>query len=257
MTTIDCTPEEETVTTIQHPAIGEPTVTVANPDYVPAVPGFYSTVNNPEYVAEVPAYETIVHHEAVVVDHPAIVHTEWKYVKHGGPGEIWSTSNDFKYIKANGEGSNSKPHHGVYYERTSKTQVIVEQEAYTEVISPAWDEVVVIPAIPAIGEPTIEVWIESVDAIGDSHISVENPDYVPAWTEEVIVEAVECPVVAPETSLPVVEDTTEAIVVVPVSTTEQPQLAVTGGVDAFTPLLLGAAFVASGIGLLIRKAVKA
>lgn len=75
----------------------------------------------------------------------------------------------------------------------------------------------------------------------------------------------ECPVVIPEEEIPVDEvpvetpvtlEETVTVAEIPISVSEQPQLAVTGGVDILTPLFLGAALVASGIGLIIRKAVK-
>lgn len=66
-TTLDsfgiCVPSEDTTTTVVHPAVGEPTLVVTNPDYVAATPGTPGTpavgeptikVPNPAYIPAVP-----------------------------------------------------------------------------------------------------------------------------------------------------------------------------------------------------------
>lgn len=62
------------------PAVGEPTMTLPNPDYVPAIPGTPASgeptieVPNPDYrppVAPVPAETDIVHHDAIICDAPS------------------------------------------------------------------------------------------------------------------------------------------------------------------------------------------
>src|SRR5690606_15262598 len=105
------------------------------------------------------------HHEAVTKFHEEVSHTEWKYTKNGGHGFVWLDNNDKHKVKINGH----------WYQRTSHTRLVVDQEAYTETISEAWDETVVtkeawdetviVPGTPAQGEPTI--WV-----------TIDNPDYV-------------------------------------------------------------------------------
>jgi len=198
----DCTPQDAWTETIEHPAVGEPTITIDNPDYIPGTPAIPAVeeVSHIEQRLVSEAWdEVVVDVPEHVVHHEAITHTEWKYSKHGGPGEKWVPNNTWKYVKEDGTGTNMKPSYGKFYERTSKTRVVVDQEAWDETIpatyktihhEAVYEDVKVIdvpaqpeiPAVPAVGEPTIEV---------------ENPDYVPAWTEVIEHEAVSCPTPEP------------------------------------------------------------
>src|SRR5690606_24421224 len=109
--------------TVHHDAVGD--ATIPNPSYVPAQPEI-----------------------------PAVTHTEWKYVKIAGPGELWLNNDTNKYVDSNGNAAQLGD--WPIYERTQKTRVVED--------SPA------IPAVPAVGEPTIP-----------------NPNYVEAYDEEVEV----------------------------------------------------------------------
>ena len=179
----ECTPTaawDETVTipaVPAVPAVGSPTITGTNPDYQPGTDGVPAqgsptiTVPNPAYVPATPDQATIVHHDAVT-------RTEWKYAKHGGRGEIWVDNDTFKYVDKYGTGSNVKPPYGDYFERTQKTRIVT--------VTDAWDEPVVIPGTPAVGEPTIEVpnpyyvpAVPGTPAIGEPTVEVPNPDYIP------------------------------------------------------------------------------
>lgn len=265
---------------VHHPAEGEEFIMEANPDYVaptytpahtvwvdpvytPAVgaPTIEVEQENPTYVPAEPETTETVYHEAVTA-------TQWKYVKNGGKGEVWLDNNHQHKVKINGH----------WYQRTNKTKEVT--------ITEAWEETVVTPGTDAIGEPTIWVTIDNPDYVaptytpgydkhvpaqytpaeGDEYIDVENPDYVPAWTEYIEHEA-ECTVPAEE------QDTTpttpqkpaeqlKTITTMSTTTTapqdapESAQLAQTG-VDALTPLLLaGAALAALGATLITKKLAK-
>lgn len=178
-------------TTVEHPAIGDELITVenpdyvpategyyetvANPDYVPATEGYYETVANPDYVPEVPETSEVVHHEAVMA-------TQWKYVKNGGKGEVWLDYYQHGKIKIGGH----------WYQATQHTREVTVTEAWDETIitpgTPAvGDEFIEVwhEGSPAVGEEFIEVWHEGTPAVGEETIEVSNPDYVAAWTEEV------------------------------------------------------------------------
>lgn len=185
---VECVPADAYTEHIEHPAVGEPTIEVPNPDYVPAV----------EEVTEVVHHEAeFAYHDAVVVEHPAVTETQWKYTRHGGPGFLWLSNNAHKYVDGSGNPANWKDWlFFPVYERTSHTQEVTISEAWTETISEAWTEtvseawdetVVVTEAQPAQGEPTI---------------IIDNPDYVAAWIEDVQHEAVVCDTPPAETPEP-------------------------------------------------------
>lgn len=182
-----CTPtpawsESVTITPAQPavPAQGEPTLTIDNPNYVPPIPGspevpershvvHHPAQGEPTITIANPDYRPAVEHGGTpdrTIHHDAVTHVEWKYVRHGGYGERWLPNDDFKYVDADGNGSNSKPRYGAYYERTQKTRTVVDCPARDELIpgTPGWTE-------PAVGQPTI---------------TIPNPDYVPARDEVVI-----------------------------------------------------------------------
>jgi len=138
------------------PATATPTIPA---EFCEAV---YETQPNPDHVAAVEEVSHIVHHDAVTetIHHEAIYRTEWKYSKHGGPGFAWVDNDEFKYVK-DGVGTDEKPRHGTFYERTQNTRQVEVTAAWDETIevTAAWDETVIdTPASDAIGEPTIEVY---------------------------------------------------------------------------------------------------
>ncbi|QDP45558.1 membrane protein [Microbacterium phage FuzzBuster] len=133
------------------PAQGEKTVTVANPDYVPATTGSPAVgtptivIDNPDYVpAKDAVYETVV--------------TEREYKK----WKLWWW--DFQWFPASANPEGWTPTGNV---KTTQQEVS--------------------PATPAVGSPTIEVAnpayvpaVPATPAIGEPTIVVDNPDYVPA-----------------------------------------------------------------------------
>lgn len=211
-----CVPADAWTEIIEHPAVGEPTITVPNPEYVPAVP-------EQSHVVTHPAVTEVVHHpaETQVVHHEAETHTEYHFAKftrektrekgsHGwgdwsGYGE-WSkyspetqTSWELSDAPLGSPQFHSSGNHGknVQWERQwqalfdGQTRVIEDKAAYDEtvvvkeaydetvVIKEAWDETIIdVPGQPAIGEPTK---------------TVPNPDYVAPRTETIEHPAVECP----------------------------------------------------------------
>lgn len=176
-------------------AVGTPTVTVPNPDFIPGVPGIpevaevshivtHPAVGEPTIQVANPAYippvhhdgtpDTVIHHEAVIVHHAAVTHTEWRYSQHGGNGFIWVGNDDHKYVDDAGNGFDKKPKHGTFYERSQKTRTVTDCDAWDETITEAWDEVV--PGTPAWDDP----------AVGEPMLEQPNPDYVAAWDETVV-----------------------------------------------------------------------
>lgn len=158
-----CTPSAAWTEVVEIPAVGEPTLTVENPDYVPAVPGVPAQgeptisveVSNPDYRAPV----------------PAVTKTEYLYKQLVTGKEKWLDSLTWN------------PGLGWYY---------AHQERVVEVT----------PAQPAVGTPTIWVnqpnpyyvpAVPEVPAVGEPTISTPNPDYVPASTENIEHPAVTCP----------------------------------------------------------------
>ena len=129
---IDCVPAAAWVETVEHEAVGMPTVVVDNPDYVPAQPerenmkGYYKWVWTAPQKDKTPP----------TAPPPA---EGWNRT---GAEKVCDGEPDTIVHKGNG--------HGSYF--------------YCESV------IEVIPATPEIGTPQIEV---------------ENPDYVPAWTETV------------------------------------------------------------------------
>ena len=129
---IECIPQEAYTETVEHAAIGEPTVVIDNPDYVPAQPerenmkGYYKWVWTAPQKDKTPP----------TAPPPA---QGWNRT---GAEKACDGEPDTIVHKGNGNGS--------YF--------------YCESV------IEVIPAKPEDGMPQIEV---------------ENPDYVPAWTETV------------------------------------------------------------------------
>ena len=236
---VECEPTGAWVEVVNHPAIGDPTIIIDNPDYVPATEGYYATEPNPDYVPATPDTTEVVHHEAVTVTH-------WKYVKNGGPGEVWLDYYQHGKIKIDGD----------WYQATNKTKEVV--------IKDAWDEEVLVPGNPAQGEPTIEVWVDGVPAKGEPTIKVANPDHTPAWTELIEHDAIECevaPVVdqvipKPDVVAPGVPELTTTTLTAPAGTEPvgAEALAETGGADLLAPLTLLAAVLIAGGACLLRSA---
>ena len=135
-----CVPSDAWVETIEHPAVGEPKITIDNPDYVPE-----STTEE--------------------FDH-------WQSYSYNGP---WESNTEAPPFPGDNWQANtaSDPHDideaGAYFQSAggSGKGDWFYLEAVTKTVT-----------VPAQGEPTIEV---------------DNPDYKPAWIEEIEHEAVVCP----------------------------------------------------------------
>lgn len=193
-----CTPSDAWVEVVEVPAVGEPKITVTNPDYKPAVPAVTDIVKHPA--------------ETKVVEHAAEGYTEYHFAKFTRERTRsfsiygWSAWTDYgawsKYSpethtswQQNTNPIGSPQFHSsgdrnwgtVQWERQWQAQYdgqsrwVETKAAWSETVEtkPAWDETVIVtPEIPAVGTETIEV---------------NNPDYIPATTRNINHPAVTCP----------------------------------------------------------------
>lgn len=189
-----CQPADAWTETIEHPAEGEPTITVDNPDYVPAVEEVSHIVHHPaEYVHHEAEYETLYHFAKFTRERSGqkvrgeIAWSDW------GPWSKWQPETHTSWETSTDALGTPQPHAAwtegngnrkVYYERQWQAQWDGGEDkretkaAWDEKVKDAWDEKVIdVEAKPAEGEPTIEV---------------RNLDYVAAWTETVEHAAVVC-----------------------------------------------------------------
>lgn len=207
-------------------AVGEPTKTVPNPDYVPAVVEVSHNVEHPAETTLVdhPAETSIVHHEAEV-------HTEYHFAKYTqertrtkvyGKWTDWSAWGEWTKWSPETHtswelgqtplgtpqfhSSGSRDNNQTQWERQwqaqwdGQTRQVEDKAAWDEtvIVKPAWTETVI----------TKEAWTEKVidvegkPAVGEPTITVPNPDYVAAVegkdavTHTVAHAAVTCPVTA-------------------------------------------------------------
>lgn len=180
--------EEARTETVEHPAVGEPTI--PNPDYVPATEAQGEpTIPNPDY--QPPRTETVVVTPAVP-EVPEESHTDYTYEKH-----VW-------VLTWVGTGKTSVHHNdkGAYYaEGVVRWIKVGEAKHVTREYVPPVDAVTEEREIPAVGEPTIPNpdYVPAKEAQGEPTIA--NPDYVPprtetvehpAVTEQVEHQAVQC-----------------------------------------------------------------
>lgn len=211
-------------------AVGEPTKTVPNPDYVPAV---LEVSHNVEH----PAETKLVEHpaETKIVRHEAEVHTEYHFAKYTqertrtkvyGKWSEWSAWGEWTKWSPETHtswelgqtplgtpqfhSSGSRDSNQTQWERQwqaqwdGQTRQVEDKAAWDEtvIVKPAWTETVI----------TKEAWTEKVidvegkPAVGEPTITVPNPDYVAAVegkdavTHTVAHAAVTCPVTAAVTS---------------------------------------------------------
>lgn len=235
----DCVPKDVTSEVVidqaaveAKDAVGEPTKTVPNPDYVPAV-------EEESHLVEHPAETKLVEHpaETQVVHHEAETHTEYHFAKftqertrektNRGWGE-WSAYGEWeKYMpethtswelgtaplntpQFHSSGTRDTSGGKVQWERLwqaqwdGQTREIEDKAAWDEtvIVKPAWTETVIVKE--AWTEKVIDV--EGKDAVGEPTITVPNPDYVAAVegkdavTHTVVRAAVTCPAAAENTS---------------------------------------------------------
>lgn len=264
---MSCTTEE-----ITHEAQGEEFI--ENPDYVAATEGYYETVENPDYVPAVPEHEVFI----------GVMKWNWT----GGPINYTPAppggTDDWGWhqVGITQDSKGSEP--GVVHKGKGKASYFYYESVYE-----------VVPEVPAVGEPTKEVWVDGTPAVGVEFIP--NPEYVPAWTEQVetctppIITCPEgkvpgwldefgnaqgCvdnnptppvkpeePVITPEEPVTTPEEETLPIPEAPtenatetiqaVTTTEAPELAVTGGVDGLSAALFGVVLLIAGVGLMMKR----
>lgn len=148
------------------------------------------TIDNPDYVAARTETIPAVGEPTIeVIDQPAVEevsHKEWKYSKHGGQGFEYFDNDTFKYqVKVDGgfEGTDQKPRHGTYYERTQHTKTVVTVEAsdatYKTVDNPDYVAESVVEH-PAVGEQTLTV---SDGTECDVWVTWEAPQWAPNATD--------------------------------------------------------------------------
>lgn len=233
-----------------YPAIGDETI--SNPDYIPAVDGYSVEILNPDYIPESPEVTELV----------GIMKWNWT----GGP---------VSYTPAAPGGTDDWGWHQVGITNDSKGNALDVVHAGNGKASYFYYEEVweTTPAVPAQGEPTIEVWVDGTPAVGEE--TIPNPSYVAPYCEVTTpTPPLECPPnkvpgwldedgipqgcvdnnptpLQPKDEIPATPST-EAEVVVPVGQPEQ--LAETGG-DLLLPLALAAAALIAGGVALMRKAV--
>ncbi|MCL2454875.1 MAG: hypothetical protein FWD18_06180 [Micrococcales bacterium] len=164
-----CTPKDAWTETI--PAKGEPTIVVDNPDYLPGKAAEYTTVR----------------HKAVTEMRTTYQRYSWVGGGNVNPNETGSTPathpGDWQANTTDRTGHENDPIGEVFNpsgNENSSAWFFWTSETKKVVVTPAWKEQVLLyPAIPPQGEPTM---------------TVDNPDYVPA--SEIKHEAVLCGAVA-------------------------------------------------------------
>lgn len=164
-----CVPKDAWTETVEHPAVGTPTITIDNPDYVPATEGYYTTEENPDYVPATP--------DQTVAD--GFMKWNWTGAKVGPQGQIPPAAG-WHQVGVTNDSKGATPD-TIIHQGNGHKSYFYFQSLYK-----------VIPGTPAQGEPTIEVWHDGTPAIGEPTIEVENPDYVAPWTETIQHEAVVC-----------------------------------------------------------------
>ena len=251
-----CTTEE-----ITHEAQGDEFI--SNPGYIAEIPGYFVKVENPEYVPVVPEHEVFI----------GIMKWNWT----GGPIAYTPAppggTDDWGWhqVGITQDSKGSQP--GVVHKGNGKASYFYFEQKYETV-----------PEVPAVGEPTIDVWVEGTPAVGGEFIP--NPNYVPAWTEQVetCTPIVTCPEgkvpgwldefgnaqgcvdnnptppVKPEEPATNPEQVTAPSVttetVQAVTSTEPPTLAVTGEAEMFSITLLGAALLIAGASIFMGRGKK-
>lgn len=193
-----CTPAAAWTEVVEIPAVGEPTITVENPDYVPGVPAVTKPVVHPA-VTKVVKHEAETHTEYHFAKftrertrtfsiygwgawsdygswskYSPETHTSWELGTNPIGSPQWHSAGDRNWGTVQWERQWQAQHDGL-------TRTVEDKAAWDEVVevTPEWTEIVeVTPAVPAVGEPTK---------------TIDNPDYVPASTRNVEHEAVTCP----------------------------------------------------------------
>jgi len=182
----DCVPKDAWVEHIDHPAIGEPKITVDNPDYQPATPDTTKVVHHD---AE-PDTTTYIHHDGTPDTTEVTGYMKWTWTAgHKQEPTTAPPADGWHQVGITSDSKGNTPDtiihqgggYGSYFYFETQTKVVSGTPAWDEPVvtpgKPAWDETVTVPGTPAVGEPTIEI---------------DNPDYKPAWVEDVNHDAVVC-----------------------------------------------------------------
>lgn len=173
-----CTPADawqETIIDVPYesavPAVGEPTITIPNPDHVPAQPAT-PAVGTPTVIVTNPDYRP------AVPEVTELSHTEYEYKWWGAQGhgtKVWGVTAPTTRLNDVKEWTWTGYVYGTW-KATGASKKIIDR-AY-------------VPAVPAQGEPQIEVnnpdyvpATPEVPAVGEPTITVSNPDYVAAVPE--------------------------------------------------------------------------
>ncbi len=204
-----CTPSGAWTETVNHPAVGEPTLTVKNPEYIPGTPEVPAVpaVGEPTIVVENEDYEPaveevshivnhpavtkivhheaetkIVHHEAEVKEHAAITHTEYHFRKFTrtenkknegggwGPWTPWSPEQHTSW-ELNTNPIGTPQHHGWEGYRERQWQAMYDGQSRTVVDKAAWTEVI---------KPAYDETVVVKEAYDETVI------VTPAWDEKII-----------------------------------------------------------------------
>lgn len=177
MATETCVPSDAWVEHIPHEAVGEPTLTIDNPDYVPAVPDT----------------TTIVHHEGTPDVTTVTGYMKWTWNgSYKGEPQAAPPADGWNQVGITSDTKGSTPDTILHQGNGHGSYFYFETVTETTPGDPAWDETVVTPGTPAIGEPTLVI---------------DNPDYKAAWVEDVNHDAVTCP--CPPTDEPTTPPTDE------------------------------------------------
>ncbi|USH45255.1 DnaE-like DNA polymerase III alpha [Microbacterium phage Potty] len=162
------------------PESGTPTIEIANPDYVAEVPGVPAQgtptilVPNPDYVPAIPEVPEVLGDPPLIkAEQLEVSHTENEYKQ-------WVTGK-LKWVKSD----DWNPGFGWY--ATGNQRIVVDVPYSPAVYGPQPVITPYQPAVPAVGEPQIEVAnpayvpaVPAVPAVGEPTKTVENPDYVAA-----------------------------------------------------------------------------
>ncbi|UYL85352.1 hypothetical protein SEA_HAGER_59 [Microbacterium phage Hager] len=162
------------------PESGTPTIEVTNPDYVAEVPGVPAQgtptilVPNPDYRPAIPEVPEVLGDPPLIkAEQLEVSHTENEYKQ-------WVTGK-LKWVKSD----DWNPGFGWY--ATGNQRIVVDIPYSPAVYGPQPVITPYQPAVPAVGEPQIEVAnpayvpaVPAVPAVGTPTKTVENPDYVAA-----------------------------------------------------------------------------
>lgn len=154
--------------TICHPAIGDETI--ANPAYVPATEGHTITIDNPDYLPAIPE----------VTELTGIMKWNWT----GGPINYTPAApggtDDWGWHQVGITGDAKGTTLDVVHAGNGKASFFYYEAVYTTT-----------PAQPEQGTPTIDIWVEGTPAQGEPFIA--NPDFIAAYCETTPSPALECP----------------------------------------------------------------